>query len=182
MSPSNRGSASGPRRRRLSLPGLSAAALLVLSTLFLGGSAGFAQNSPDRSEIAVLVSGPSPVNGLPLSLPNAIPALKGGYEISGEVFEVFYTAREVLLPEVAGTTGCGGFPMRRYELKDALVRVYQGEGWMLFFRFPDSQVAEAEKGSFCRFFPEFLKEFRYFLSFAGSQENVSFPAIVEPEA
>ena len=140
----------------------------------------------------MLLSGPTPVKGIPVYGPNRIPAFRGVYQIDGgeksggaEAAEdgsrtgelsVLYTRQDLLIPQSWPRRSCG--VRRLFQISDyeTFALCYKDErGFFLFFFFPDFQ----EPDYWCGFTDPFIQRFLFLSNFVSSQADVPFPAILE---
>jgi len=140
----------------------------------------------------VLLSGPTPVKGIPVYGPNRIPAYRGVYQIdSGEkpggeeaaedssgarMLSVLYTRQDLLVLQTWSRRSCGGRRLFQIPDYETFALCYRDErGFFLFFFFPDFQ----EPDYWCGFTDPFIQRFLFLSNFVSSQADVPFPAILE---
>ena len=135
---------------------------------------------------AVLLSGPTPVKGIPVYAPNRIPAFRGLYSLSGAKadtaeglqLKVLYARQDLLVPQTWNSRRCGAW--RLYEVSDyeTFTLCYRDQrDFFLFFFFPDIE----EPAYWCGFVDPFIERFLFLLNFVESQVDVPFPAILQIE-
>jgi hypothetical protein len=139
-----------------------------------------AQEQPDE---AVLLSGPTPVKGIPVYTPNRIPAYRGEYSLEGaqramdeRTVRVLYTRQDLLIPPAWSSRRCGVW--RLYQISDyeTFTLCYRDDrGFYLFFFFPEVE----EPGYWCGFADPFVERFLFLFNFVESEEDVPFPAILQ---
>jgi hypothetical protein len=145
-----------------------------------------AQEQPTQ---AVLLSGPTPINGIPVYAPNRIPAFRGIYSLEGPETEeqeeemggarklsALYTRQDLLVPQAWIPRRCGA--RRLYQVPDyeSFTLCYRDErGFFLFFFFPEIQ----EPAYWCGFAGPFIERFLFLLNFVSAEADVPFPAILE---
>jgi hypothetical protein len=128
---------------------------------------------------AVLVSGPLPAAGIPWFPPNALPAITGRYRLGKETIGVFFT-REILYftPEwLANSYDDLKVRERVMPLPGAgerMVAAWRDEkGFIILLDFP----RESDwKAAFIRIF---RTRFSFFLQSIKSDDELSFPAILD---
>jgi hypothetical protein len=144
----------------------------------------------------VLLSGPTPVKGIPVYAPNRIPAFRGVYAIeSGEQqsggegeeraegdttgarkLSVLYTRQDLLIPQTWSSRSCGAWRLFQIPDYETFTLCYRNErGFFLFFFFPEFQ----EPDYWCGFTDPFIERFLFLSNFVSSQADVPFPAILQ---
>jgi hypothetical protein len=132
---------------------------------------------------AILLSGPTPVKGIPVYIPNRIPAYRGEYSLEDEqgvtqerILEVLYTREDLPIPQTWSSRRCGVW--RFYQVSDyeTFTLCYRDEqGFFLFFFFPEIE----EPAYWCGFTDPFIERFLFLFNFVESGEDVPFPAILQ---
>jgi hypothetical protein len=143
-----------------------------------------AQQAGQPPSRAVLVSGPSPVKGIPVYPPNRVPAFRGTYslETPGErprqpvTLTVFYTRQSLFVPRDWTPRRCGQRRLYQVTGYETFALGYTDErGFFLFVIFPET----AEPADWCAFTGPFIERFLFLYNFVDSETEVPFPAILE---
>jgi hypothetical protein len=173
------------RRTRAALA--SALALLALAGGAAQGKA--AQDSAAQgAQRVILISGPSPVKGLPFFPANALAALCGSYgPIAGAELKgasapdgellVWYTREALVLGNSWKRTGIGGPTAFALARPQGSVLVLVGPHYYLFFE-PPAGSASGDL-SWRAFVQAFDRKFQAFLEKAATDAELSFPAYVD---
>ena len=132
---------------------------------------------------AVLLSGPTPVKGIPVYTPNRIPAYRGEYSLEAEqgtteerILKVLYTRQDLLISQNWNSRRCGVW--RLYQISDyeTFTLCYRSDqGFFLFFFFPETE----EPAYWCDFTDPFIERFLFLFNFVDSEKDVPFPAILQ---
>jgi hypothetical protein len=151
------------------------AAVLVAAVLacIAGGTPLAAQAQPAE---AVLLIGPTAINGIPVYAPNRIPAFRGVYSIEGaRKLSVLYARQDLLVPQTWSSRRCGTWQLYQVPDYETFTLCYQDErGFFLFFFFPEIQ----EPAYWCGFIDPFIERFLFLFNFVESETDVPFPAIL----
>ena len=146
----------------------------------------------DPSSEAVLLRGPTPVNGIPVYPPNRIPAYRGEYAIQGVKspgtgsgtgetadgfrLSVLFTRQELLVPASWSSRRCGRRRLYQVPEYETFTLCFPSErGFFLFFFFPEIR----EPVNWCAFTDPFIERFLFLLNFVDGDTEVPFPAILE---
>jgi hypothetical protein len=163
---------------------LAAAALAGIA----GGTPLAAQEQPTE---AVLLSGPTPVKGIPVYAPNRIPAFRGVYTLEGaeketpeasaagaRILTVLYTRQDLLIPQSWTFRSCSAWKLFQIPDYETFTLCYRDDrGFFLFFFFPEIQ----EPAYWCGFADPFIERFLFLSNFVKSETDVPFPAILQVE-
>jgi hypothetical protein len=134
---------------------------------------------------AVLLSGPTPVKGIPVYAPNRIPAYRGIYVLKGTAgvrpeeaptLTILYARQDLLIPSSWSSRRCG--PWRLYQVSDydTFTLCYPDErGFYLFFFFPDVE----EPAYWCGFTDPMIERFLFLFNFVDREVEVPFPAVLQ---
>ena len=134
---------------------------------------------------AFLLSGPTPVKGIPVYTPNRIPAYRGEYSLEGaqgtgqaRTVRVLYTRQDLLIPQAWSARRCGVWPFYQITDYETFTLCYRhDQGFLLFFFFPEVE----EPAYWCAFADPFVERFLFLFNFVESREDVPFPAILQME-
>jgi hypothetical protein len=132
---------------------------------------------------AILLSGPTPIKGIPVHTPNRIQAFRGEYSLEGEPgmrqkrnVRVLYTRQDLLIPRAWTPRRCGAWPL--YQISDygTFTLCYRNDqGFFLFFFFPEVE----EPPYWCAFTDPFVERFLFLYNFVQREQDVPFPAILQ---
>jgi hypothetical protein len=173
-----------PRIRLVFVAALVAAAATGLA----GGAPLAAQEQPTE---AVLLSGPTPVKGIPVYAPNRIPAFRGVYSLDGvrepgaereqaqqRILTILYTRQDLLIPRNWSSRRCGVWQLYQVLDYETFTLCYRDErDFFLFFFFPAVQ----EPAYWCGFVDPFIERFLFLFNIVQSEADVPFPAILQVE-
>jgi hypothetical protein len=184
-----------------------AAALLVAGLAGLAGvrSAGAQEQTTPTLNRAVLLSGPTPVKGIPVYPPNRIPSFEGvyalevdqgadqetgrketsggsgleeeaGQEAQAPRLTVLFSRQDLLVPRTWTARRCGIRQLYQVRDHETFALCYHSErGFYLFFLFPETE----EPAYWCAFSEALIERFLFLLNFVKSDTAVPFPAILQ---
>ena len=161
---------------------LVAAAALAASCLLATVTASPLDAQEQLTE-AVLLSGPTPVKGIPVYTPNRIPAYRGEYSLEGaqgstgeRTVRVLYTRRDLLIPQTWSPRRCSAWSLYQIPDYETFTLCYRNDqGFFLFFFFPEIE----EPGYWCDFTDPFVERFLFLFNFVEKENDVPFPAILQ---
>lgn len=119
---------------------------------------------------AVLVSGTERVKGIADLPRNALPALRGAYDWEGTRIVVHFTREAIPIEKTAPRLKATAFLLIKAETKTILY--HKGEGFLLLV------APDADRPDIDRFATVFIDRFNYFRSFAKTDAELSFPAVL----
>jgi len=141
---------------------------VFLMALLGGCPALFAQEEP-----AILLSGPTLVQGVPLDYPNRIQAWEGSFIWREQVLKLWVILEEL---EPRDSWSSVSLCSRRFyqfrNLKDQVIYYERVEGFGFFYLLP-------EDTAFCDFFGPFYNRFFYFQGLQRLQGAIVFPGILD---
>ena len=162
--------------------------LVFAAALVAVGLAGTAGGTPlaaqEQPTEAVLLSGPTPVKGIPVYAPNEIPAYRGVYSLEGaeneaaeaRILKILYTRQDLLVPGTWTSRRCAVWRLYQVPDYETFTLCYRDEqGFFLFFFFPENQ----EPAYWCGFTDPFIQRFLFLFNFVSREADVPFPAILQ---
>lgn len=154
----------------------------MAATLLLSLTLGAPLCAQEQLQRAVLLSGPTPVKGIPVYGPNRLPCFEGRYALgeesqSGAVeLRVLYTQGDLYIPQTWIARRCGGRQVYEITGFDTFSICYRDErGFFVFFLFPE----KSEPAYWCDFSDSFVDRFLFLLSFVDSRTDIPYPAILQ---
>lgn len=169
-----------------------------------GPAAAQEQPTPELNR-AVLLSGPTPVKGIPVYAPNRIPCFQGVYVLEAEEgagweagreepaerpmqvqgiggeaaaahLRVLFSRQDLLVPRSWAVQRCGTRQLYRVVDHETFALCYYNErGFYLFFLFPDAEPP----AYWCTFVDALIERFLYLLNFVKGDDSVPFPAVLQ---
>ena len=152
---------------------------------------------------AVLLSGPTPVKGIPVYAPNRIPSFEGVYILEAEEgadleagraepaerpmqrigeeagaphLRVLFSRQDLLVPRSWTVQRCAARQLYRVVDHDTFALCYHDErGFYLFFLFPETEPP----AYWCTFVDALIERFLFLLNFVKSDDSVPFPAVLQ---
>ncbi len=125
----------------------------------------------------VLLEGPESSAGMPLFPRRTGAFYSAGYGINGVRVTVYYSDRELDVPEFSDSEACGGYTLHTIEDADFEVRYLSIEGEHVFFLWEPPPESDAEMG-LCGYIPSFADRYAFFARNFPSDLHSRLPAII----